>query len=247
MANHRLYISKSLQNQSNVTLTGDEHHYIAQVLRCKLGTPITLFDGEGGEYLAEISHVDRHTTQLFINAFNATECESPLHIHLGQVIAKGERMDFIVQKAVELGVGAITPLFAERCNVKLDEPRLKKRQAHWQKIAVQACQQCGRNRVPIIHNAVTLSDWLANTQGELKLILNPYTSQPCAHPKKLASLDLLIGPEGGLAPAEVDLAQQHQFQSLQLGPRILRTETAALAAVSFCQLRWGDFAAPHYL
>ncbi|TVP93679.1 MAG: 16S rRNA (uracil(1498)-N(3))-methyltransferase, partial [Pseudomonadaceae bacterium] len=167
--------------------------------------------------------------------------ESPLQVHLGQAMSRGERMDWAIQKAVELGVNAITPLFTERCEVKLQGERADKRQAHWQQVAISACEQCGRSQVPVVHPPQALADWLAQLDCELKLVLHHRTEQPLASLQKPASLGLLIGPEGGLSSEEIQRTEASGFQAVRLGPRVLRTETAPIVALSLAQQLWGDF------
>ncbi|HEX5793474.1 MAG TPA: 16S rRNA (uracil(1498)-N(3))-methyltransferase, partial [Rheinheimera sp.] len=165
-----------------------------------------------------------------------------LKIHLGQGISRGDRMDFAIQKAVELGVTEITPLFTERCGVKLDGERLAKRNEQWQKIAVSACEQSGRSIVPTVHPAINLQDWLAQQTKELKLTLHPRANDTIKTLTPNSHLRLVIGPEGGFTDHEMQQTSNAGFQGIQLGPRVLRTETAALTAISALQLQFGDLA-----
>ena len=171
-----------------------------------------------------------------------TRRESGLTIELGQVMSRGERMDYAVQKATELGVTRIVPLFSERCEVKLSSERQDKRQQHWQQVAISACEQSGRSRVPEIAQPQPLSQWLTQCHSALKLVLHPDAAMPLAQRQAPASVALLIGPEGGLGDQEIAQARAAGFDSLQLGPRVLRTETAPVAALAVLQYLWGDLA-----
>ena len=215
-------------------------HYLSRVLRLSVGAAVQLFDGSGKEYRGELSCVTKKTVQM-----NVQECldglpESSLHIHLGQGLSRGERMDWAIQKATELGVAEITPLFTERCEVRLNDERAQKRLEHWQHIAISACEQCGRSKVPVIHSPQTLKDWQASVEADLKLVLHP-VAQPLTEHATPSTLAFLIGPEGGLTEDEVTQASQSGFQPARLGPRVLRTETAPVVALSVAQQLWGDF------
>ena len=220
-------------------------HHLSRVLRATVGEVLTVFNGEGGEYEAVITQITKKNVQVDIKQFSARDVESPLQIHLAQGIARGEKMDFIVQKAVELGVTHIIPLITERCNVRLDSEREEKRLQHWQSVVISACEQSGRNRVPQISAPQTLSSWLTQVQSDYRFVLTPHVQTKLIKEKSRSShpsMMLLIGPEGGLSEQEIALAMKHQFIPLSLGPRILRTETAGIAAISVLQYAFGDFA-----
>lgn len=214
-------------------------HYIGRVLRLSNGSAVQLFDGSGQEYLGELVEVGKKQVRVELRQQLAGLPESPLQIHLGQGLSRGERMDWVIQKATELGVAQITPLISERCEVRLNDERADKRLAHWRQIAISACEQCGRSVVPTIHPPQQLGDWLP-VEAELKLVLHPVAAPLTSHaqPRTLA---FLIGPEGGLSEHEVEQAQQAGFQAARLGPRVLRTETAPVVALSVAQQLWGDF------
>lgn len=214
-------------------------HYIGRVLRLTSGSAVQLFDGSGQEYLGELVEVGKKQVRVELRRQFAGLPESPLQIHLGQGLSRGERMDWAIQKATELGVAQITPLISERCEVRLNDERADKRLAHWRQIAISACEQCGRSVVPTIHPPQLLGDWLP-VEAELKLVLHPVAAPLASHaqPRTLA---FLIGPEGGLSEHEVEQAQQAGFQAARLGPRVLRTETAPVVALSVAQQLWGDF------
>lgn len=215
-------------------------HYIGRVLRLAAGDAVQLFDGSGREFLGELVEVGKKNVQVELREQFAGLAESPLRIHLGQGLSRGERMDWAIQKATELGVAHITPIVSERCEVRLKDERADKRLAHWQQIAISACEQCGRSVLPAIHPPMLLGDWLARTEAELKLVLHPI-AEPLASHVRPATLAFLIGPEGGLSEAEVAEAQRAGYQAARLGPRVLRTETAPVAALSVAQQLWGDF------
>lgn len=215
-------------------------HYMARVLRLAVGAPVQLFDGSGVEFLGELVEVSKKAVFVEVHEQIAGLAESPLHLHLGQGLSRGERMDWAIQKATELGVSAITPIVSERCEVRLKDERADKRLAHWRQIAISACEQCGRSVLPVIHPPLTLAEWLAQTDAALKLVLHP-VAEPLTSHEKPASLAFLIGPEGGLSDAEVQQAQKAGFLAARLGPRVLRTETAPVVALSVAQQLWGDF------
>lgn len=201
-----------------------------------------LFDGEGYEVLAEITAFEgKNKTQVTVLEVSNINTESPIHIHLGQSISKGDRMDFTIQKSVELGVSEITPIWAERCEVKLKGDRIQKKVDHWQSIAVSACEQCGRNRVPKINTPITLEEWLKQRNEETRITLHHRATTSLKELSTPTQTALLIGPEGGLTEQEIAQSELHGFLSIAMGPRVLRTETASLAALTLMQYEWGDF------
>jgi 16S rRNA (uracil1498-N3)-methyltransferase len=204
------------------------------------GDLLQLFDGSGQEFRATLVEVGKKRVVVQIDEQFAGQIDSPLQIHLGQGLSRGERMDWAIQKATELGVSEITPIFSERCEVRLKDERADKRLLHWRQVAISACEQCGRSRVPVIHPPVLLADWLKQTQAELKLVLHP-VAEPWVSHAKPATLAFLIGPEGGLSDTEVDQAKGAGFHAARLGPRVLRTETAPVVALAVAQQLWGDF------
>lgn len=217
---------------------------MAHVLRLAEGADITLFDGRGTEYDAVISACARNSVRVRVLGERNISRESPLRVTLVQAVSAGERMDFTVQKAVELGVAAVQPVLSERCVVRLSGERAEKRVAHWQAVVVAACEQCGRNLVPPVHALLPFAVWLERLAAEpgQRVLLAPAGDvrlQDLGRPA--GDVILLAGPEGGLTPAEAGDAGRAGFRSLQLGPRVLRTETAALAALAAMQALWGDF------
>ena len=215
-------------------------HYIGRVLRHAVGDAVQLFDGSGHEFLGELIEVGKKNVRVELRETFVGLAESPLRIHLGQGLSRGERMDWAIQKASELGANAITPIVSGRCEVRLKDERTDKRMAHWRQVAISACEQCGRSVIPLIHPPLALADWLGQTEAELKLVLHPL-AEPLAGHARPKSLAFLIGPEGGLADTEVAQAKSHGFHAARLGPRVLRTETAPVVALSVAQQLWGDF------
>jgi 16S rRNA (uracil1498-N3)-methyltransferase len=236
----RFYLPQALSLGATLRLDEDNAHYLRAVLRLKKGAGLTVFNGEGGEYAAVVTDIHKDAVSVELQAFAEREAESSLPTHLGLGIARGERMDLGVQKAVELGVSALTPLLTERCVVQLDAARLQQRLRHWQKIIQSACEQCGRNRPPRLHEPLRLEDWTLQQTG-LRLFLHPHGGKRLSElAPPVEGVTLLAGPEGGFAERERTLALEAGFIPLRLGPRILRTETAALAALAAIQAIWGD-------
>jgi 16S rRNA (uracil1498-N3)-methyltransferase len=238
----RVYQAQPLKVNSTLQLDEAASHYLSRVLRLAVGDEITVFNGEGGEHSAVINQINKKNIQVEIKQFDAREAESPINITLAQGLARGEKMDFIVQKAVELGVKNIVPLITERCNVKLEGEREEKRVQHWQSVAVSACEQSGRNYVPQVAAPINLKNYLAQAKADKCFVLSPHVAEKLPEEKLKAGANviLLIGTEGGLSDAEVKLATTHHFLPLNLGPRILRTETAPLAAITILQTKFGD-------
>lgn len=240
----RIFQAIPLTTGAEVTLSEQASHHLARVLRAAVNDQVTVFNGEGGEFLTIITRIDKKTVTVRVGEFMQRETESPLELYLAQGISRGEKMDYTIQKAVELGVKKIIPLFTERCNVKLDEERREKRVQHWQSIVISACEQCGRNRIPEVLAPQSLDRWLPQVEAEWRFILSPHHAGYLSNSSIPAGsrVVLLIGPEGGLSEAEVELASQKGFSPLNLGPRILRTETAAVAAITALQCYFGDMA-----
>ena len=237
----RVFTTQQLDVGSFIDLDKGAARHLISVLRMGAGQTLILFNGQGGEFSAELVEAKKDRATAKITGFTEADRESPLQLNLGIGISRGERMDWIVQKATELGVNQITPLFSERCEVKLSGERLQKRLGHWQQVAISACEQSQRNKVPTINPAVSLTDWLSLCDSKLKLVLHHRTDQRLSTMANgEGSIGLLVGPEGGLSQAEIDQALGSNFLALALGPRVLRTETAPLAAISILQSLWGD-------
>jgi 16S rRNA (uracil1498-N3)-methyltransferase len=237
----RIYHPTPLQPSGIIALNDDAAGHIGRVLRMQVGQEVLLFDGSGAEFPAEITEVSKKN--VLVNVLKRVEnsCESPLNLHLGQVISRGDKMEFTIQKSVELGVNTITPLISERCGVKLDAKRFEKKLEQWQKIAISACEQCGRNIVPLIRPIMQLEEWCAEPSDALKLNLHRRAKYSInTLPQPINKVRLLIGPEGGLSESEISMTEQYHFEETLLGPRVLRTETAALTAITALQVRFGD-------
>ncbi|PUE38799.1 16S rRNA (uracil(1498)-N(3))-methyltransferase [Limnohabitans sp. Hippo3] len=206
-----------------------------QVLRLQPGDVITLFNGEGGEFDATVTRMGRSDVEVEVGVHRAVEREASRAVHLLAGITANERMDWLVEKATELGVASITPLVAERSVLKLKGERAEKKLAHWQGVAVAAAEQCGRNRVPVIHPAVTLSEWLKKAEaGERWVLSLSEGTRPLSEMAGTDAVTVLSGPEGGLSPAEEAAALVAGFAPVTLGPRVLRAETAPLAVLAVC-------------
>ncbi|MCF6236114.1 MAG: 16S rRNA (uracil(1498)-N(3))-methyltransferase [Gammaproteobacteria bacterium] len=237
----RIYTDQALTCKQSVILESAAASHIHRVLRLKAGAELILFNGLGGEYKAIIESANKRQITIQLTQHSTNEIESPLDITLVQGISRGERMDYTIQKAVELGVTRIVPIKTQRCTVKLDDTRAKKRIAHWQKIIISACEQCGRNQIPVIENVTTYEKWLTREHSALNLILDPTANSTVTQLKKpTTAINLMIGPEGGFDDKELNLAKIHKYTGIRLGPRILRTETAAITALSVLQTLWGD-------
>ena len=234
----RLHAGVPLASGATVALPAGAARHV-QVLRLQPGDALTLFDGRGGEYDAEVTHMGRSEVQVRVGAHHAVEREPAVAVHLALAMPANERMDWLVEKASELGVASIQPLVAERSVLRLAGERAQKKQAHWQAIAVAACEQCGRNRVPAVHAVQPLAAWLA-AQAEPGWVLSLAAgSRPLARLEVPARITLLSGPEGGLAPGEEQAALARGWQPVHLGPRVLRAETAPLAALAVLTLAQG--------
>ncbi|WP_454781475.1 16S rRNA (uracil(1498)-N(3))-methyltransferase [Legionella sp. WA2022007384] len=237
----RIYQSGNYHPGQHLELSPEASQHVGVVLRMQPGEPLTLFCGDDYEFAATIESVKKKQVIVRIGPSKQVSRESPLAIHLAQAISKGERMEFVMQKAVELGVASITPIITERCVVKLDKERMAKKLHQWQAIVIAACEQSGRNTVPLVHTPMSLDDYMHAAQAELRFILHPGENKNWRdYAIGSSAIDLLIGPEGGLSEHEVQFACKHRFQPLSLGPRILRTETAAITALSVLQAVGGD-------
>ena len=243
----RLYIANDLTEGETINLNSERSHYLRSVIRLKKGYKLTVFNGDGREFQACVETTTRDGVWLLIGRGTVHDRESSLITHLGLGISRGERMDFAIQKAVEMGVNHITPLLTEHCVVRLEDDKKDARHQHWQKVIRSACEQCGRNRLPILDAPLKLDDWLPQATG-LRLLLDPDATANLGNlPRPETRVTLLSGPEGGFAEWERHTARQVGFTSVKLGPRILRTETAVLAALASVQTLWGDFNGLHQL
>ena len=246
MALTRLFIRATLRRGQDLPLDSEQANYLGRVLRLRVGDSLSVFSADSGEFAATVASIGKSGTQLTIGDPIETNTESPLRIHLVQGVSRGDRMDVVVQKSTELGVKRITPVLTEYGVVKLDGDRAEKRRAHWEKIAQGACEQCGRVRPPLIDPPLPLKTWFGDqtSDADVDLVLQPGAAMPMTALKSPnTKVCLLIGPEGGFSDNEYDDAGISGFLPVSLGPRVLRTETAAVAAISVAQTLWGDLGA----
>jgi 16S rRNA (uracil1498-N3)-methyltransferase len=246
MITPRFYCPLPLSVDLRIDLPENAARHACRVLRLRVGDELLLFDGSGGEYSARIAELARERVAVDVLQWRDVECEAPINITLVQALQSGEKMDMTVQKAVELGVARIVPVSSRRSVVRLDGERALRRLEHWRAVVASACEQCGRNRVPEVTPLAGLDRWLGQPAGDgvLRLMLAPgaaHALNTLVPPAPGGALELLIGAEGGLAPDEVEMAMHAGYLPVRLGPRILRTETAGLAALAAIQCLWGDF------
>ncbi|MBI3716029.1 MAG: 16S rRNA (uracil(1498)-N(3))-methyltransferase [Betaproteobacteria bacterium] len=240
----RFYSPEALPRDGNFPLhvtLGESVAAHLRALRMVTGEVVTVFDGLGGEFTGVLDSIGKRDALLMLAKHSATERESPLSITLVQSLATGDKMDWVVQKAVELGVTAIQPVSSARANLKLSSERAAKRAEHWRGVVIAACEQCGRNRLPEVHGVMEFSAWLQTPVEGTRLLLHPEGGKSLSQFAAASQpLSLLIGPEGGFDDKELALAQKHGAQLATLGPRVLRTETAGLAALAVLQSAAGD-------
>lgn len=227
----RVFTRQALRADSPITLEEGPSHHLGRVLRVQPGQAVVLFNGEGGEYPGVVSRVDRKSVCVQTGAFDPVGRERARRVHLGLAVIKPDRFGWAIEKATELGVDAITPLVTRYTDQRLKPDQEEKKRQHWQQIAISACEQCGRNQVPVIHAPQSLPDWLGARDEALKLVADPHGAAIAGLAPGDASVALLIGPEGGLTADEVQAARGAGFMLAALGPAILRAETAAIAAL----------------
>ncbi|MFT4615145.1 MAG: 16S rRNA (uracil1498-N3)-methyltransferase [Bacteroidia bacterium] len=242
MRNTRIYTSTALHSGADFVLEPEPSRHLSRSLRLGEGDALTLFDGSGGEYSASIMDVGKKHVTVRTGQHQNIDRESALAIHLGIAVSRGDRFDWVIQKATELGATSISPLQTERTGVRLSGERAEKKLSHWRQIAISACEQCGRNRLPALNPLQSLQSWIDATQADQRLVLHHRAAANLETTEQPGSIALLVGPEGGLSEAEIEQAQRSGYFSLTLGPRIMRTETAPLAALAILQSRWGDMA-----
>ena len=238
----RVFIEAPLASGADVTLRGTAANHVMRVLRLRVGEELTLFNGAGGEFAARVAAFTGSTVTVAVGTGTAVERESPLALTLAQGVSRGERMDLVMQKATELGVTGIVPVLTERSVVRLDAAQAARKLSHWRAITIAACEQSGRNRPPGVVGPVSLADFLrSDLKSDTRLLLSPQASLRIPEiPRPAHSVTVLIGPEGGLTPEEQQRALEAGFVGVRLGPRVLRTETAALAALTLLQREFGD-------
>ena len=238
----RLYANDTLRINEVINLDDDNAHYARSVLRLKNDAQIILFNGQGGEFLGRVVEVSRKNVRVELQKFIDRSVESNLKIQIGLGISRGDRMDFSVQKAVELGATKITPLITERCVVHFKDEKKSQRWQHWQKIIQHAAEQSGRTVLPEFDEIATFGTWTATQSSGLRIFLDPYAQTSLAQlTPENNEVTLLTGPEGGFSNTERDAAKLAGFTPVRLGARVLRTETASLAALATVQMLWGDF------
>ena len=239
----RLFLDQPLSVGATLDLDERAHRHAVQVLRLRPGSELVLFNGTGGEYRARLLEAGRRRSRVTITDFEARDTRPVVHITLVQGVAKGDRMNFSLQKATELGVSVIRPVITKRSQIPGDPRRLENRHAHWQGVIISACEQCGRNDLPALQPVSTLEHWIGERPEGYGLLLDPQAESRLSADSPQAPVQLLIGPEGGLDDTEIALARSHGMHPVSLGPRILRTETAGIAALAVIQALWGDLKA----
>lgn len=241
----RIFVGQKLAPATQITLDSDASRHLCQVLRCRDGQDLVLFDGIGGEYSARVVKADKRACHVQLLEFDSQNRESPLKITLGLAMSKGDRFDWALQKSTELGVFCIQPLITERSELHLNAERLAKKMEHWKRLIISSCEQCQRNLSPTLEAPLEFPDWASQDRQGPAFILQPgATSEGLASKTtEIENVSLAIGPEGGFSQTEVELALSKGFVGMPLGPRILRTETAPVAAISILQWHWGDLSA----
>ncbi|MFP5384077.1 MAG: 16S rRNA (uracil(1498)-N(3))-methyltransferase [Gammaproteobacteria bacterium] len=237
----RVFEPQELATEAEVSLGERNQQHLVRVLRMTPGDTFVIFNGDGAEYGAQLVSTGKREAIARIGAWRKPAVESPLTTHLGQVLSKGDRMEYAIQKAVELGVTTITLLTSTRCEIRLDNERQDKKLHHLQNVAIHAAEQSGRVHVPALRGPMPLADWVAEVDAKLKLVLHPGAGTS-ALPANCTTAALLVGPEGGLTEEEVGTAARWGFSPATIGPRVLRTETAPAVALAVLQSRYGDFA-----
>jgi 16S rRNA (uracil1498-N3)-methyltransferase len=237
----RIFTEQNLLSGEQIELEESASHHLSKVLRMQAGRELILFNGAGGEFAATIHEVNKKNVIVSVQEHTGDNRESPLELELAIGISRGERFEWVLQKATELGVTKITPLITERTEVKVNGDRQEKMLDRWQHILISACEQCQRNLLPQLSAPIQISDWLPQVNSDLRFVLHHRDSKTLPAEQKPQSVTLLIGPEGGLSESEIAHALEQNFKALTLGPRVLRTETAPVAAISLVQYLWGDF------
>ena len=237
----RLFLEQPLAVGADVDLDERAHRHAVQVLRLRPGAELVLFNGSGGEYRATLTEASRRRSRVTLTAFEDRDTRPSLHVTLVQGVSKGGRMDFSLQKATELGVSQVTPVVTKRSRIPGEPRRLDNRHEHWRGVIISACEQCGRNDLPALNLVTTLEHWLTDRPEGHALVLDPQAGGSLADRPPEGPVQLLIGPEGGLEDTELAAARHRGIHAVRLGPRILRTETAGVAALAVIQALWGDF------
>lgn len=240
----RIHCDVRLGPGAQFALGCEAAQHVSKALRLKAGDALTVFDGRGGEFEAVIQRIDKDRVDVKVGAARDIEREPPLAVGLVQGLPEADKMDWVIQKAVELGVSWIQPLVCDRSVVRLSGERAARREAHWRRVAIAACEQSGRNRIPEVRPTLGFQSWIAAPSPLARWMLQPQAPALAAQAQPDGPFELLVGPEGGLSERERDLALFRGCEPVSLGPRVLRTETAPLAALAAIHALWGDFAAP---
>jgi 16S rRNA (uracil1498-N3)-methyltransferase len=238
----RIHCDVRLGPGAQFALAPEAAQHVSKALRLKVGDALNVFDGRGGEYDAVIQRIDRERVDVKVGAGRDVERESALAIGLVQGLPEADKMDWIIQKSVELGVGWIQPLVCDRSVVRLSGERAARPEAHWRRVAIAACEQSGRNRIPEVRPTLGFQSWIAAPSELERWMLEPHAPALADHARPASPFELLVGPEGGFSDRERDLALSRRCEPLSLGCRVMRTETAPLAALAAIHALWGDFA-----
>ena len=237
----RCYIPQPLKPGHTYDLPTETAHHLTHVLRLRPEQELVIFNGQGGEFEGHLTHVAKKRVQVTVDGYRDVKRESSLLLTLAQGVSRGQKMDYTIQKSVELGIRRIVPILNERSSIRLADERRDRKHEHWRKIIISACEQCGRNELPELDPAVSLEEWINNDSNVVKLVLVPQASRRFTNINVNGdSMTLLIGSEGGLNAGEIALSEKAGYTPVSLGPRVLRTETAAVAALAVCQSLWGD-------
>jgi 16S rRNA (uracil1498-N3)-methyltransferase len=236
----RIYTPQTISTGQCITLEEQASAHLSRALRFQPGDTVRLFNGFGGEYTAIISAISKKNVELLPGEYQADNAQSPLNTHIAVGVSKGEKMDLIVQKCTELGVTAIYPIITERSDVKLNEERWQKKVERWQEIAISACEQSARNLLPTLHAVQTFSQWLDNTCDIQRCLFHPEGDVVFSSINITGTLAMAFGSEGGFSDNEITLARKSGCHIARLGPRVLRAETAPIAALAIAQAQWGD-------
>ncbi|MDZ4731844.1 MAG: 16S rRNA (uracil(1498)-N(3))-methyltransferase [Xanthomonadales bacterium] len=238
---HRIYTFEQLAPDQMVVLDAASSHYLARVLRVVVDQPLVLFNGDGHDYATTVEKVSKSGVVARISSRLPAKADSPLRTTLVQSLARGERTDYALQKATELGLTVFQPVESARTEVRLKPEKLGTRMTHWHKVMISACEQCGRARLPELRPPMELAEWAAAESGDMRLVLDPAADLPLAQLELSSAVQILVGPEGGFEDQELELLQRCGIRSVSLGPRILRTETAGPTALAIMQAMAGDF------
>jgi len=240
----RIFTPQVMASGSSITLEEQASTHLSRVLRLQEGNLLILFNGLGGQYSARISRIGKKVLDVDIGEHSTDNLQSSLASHIAIAVSKADKMDFIVQKCTELGVTAIYPVTSDRCDVKMDTDRWQKKTDRWQEIAISACEQSGRNSIPMVHNVQAFSDWLAISAVMPCFLFHPTTNTAFLEHNIQSDIAMAFGPEGGFSDNEIQYAAKIGASIAKLGPRVLRAETAPIAALAIAQSQWGDLSVP---